>query len=224
MNLARFAPIAFVAILSACAAGDPLEEDLPDMGDFRLSHNIVVADNMQQVPPSRNATPEEWEEILTSEIERRFGGYEGDRLYHIGISVDGYALAPPGIPLIFSPRSVVVISVNIWDDAAQSKLNEEPEQFVVFEGSAPETMIVGSGIARSRDEQMLVLARNAAARVQEYMLENPDWFSIDPEAAAAALAEAQAAREAAEAAEAAALEEAAAAEAAETADADAQDS
>jgi hypothetical protein len=74
------------------------------MGDFRLAHNIVVAENMQQVPPSRNATPEEWQEIITSEIDRRFGGYEGDRLYHIGINVDGYALAPPGIPIVLNPR------------------------------------------------------------------------------------------------------------------------
>ena len=51
--------------LAACStpAPDPLEEDLPQMGDFRLAFNIVVADNMQQVPPSRRATPEEWEEV-----------------------------------------------------------------------------------------------------------------------------------------------------------------
>jgi hypothetical protein len=86
------APVRCHERLAACAAQDPLEEELPDMGDFRLAHNIVVAENMQQVPPSRNATPEEWQEIMTSEIDRRFGGYEGDRLYHIGINVDGYAL------------------------------------------------------------------------------------------------------------------------------------
>jgi hypothetical protein len=91
----KLALVGAVTVLAACAAQDPLEEDLPDMGDFRLAHNIVVAENMQQVPPSRNATPEEWQEIITSEIDRRFGGYEGDRLYHIGINVDGYAWRLP---------------------------------------------------------------------------------------------------------------------------------
>lgn len=180
--------VAFAGLLSACAATDPLDEELPDMGDFRLSHNIVIADNMQQVPPSRNATPEEWEELLTAEIARRFGGYEGDRLYHIGIAVDGYALAPPGIPLILSPRSVLVLSVNVWDDALGEKLHEEPEQILVFEGAAAETFIIGSGIARTREEQMQVLARNAARRVQLWMLQNPEWFSIDPDAASEAAA------------------------------------
>ncbi|WP_224817001.1 hypothetical protein [Hasllibacter sp. MH4015] len=202
LRLARLAPLGLVLTLMACAAGDPLEEDLPPMGDFRLGHNIVVAENMQQVPPSRNATPEEWQEILTSEIDRRFGAYEGDRLYHIGIAVDGYALAPPGIPIVLSPRSVLVLSVNIWDDELGRKLHEEPEQIIVFEGTSPETFLVGSGIARNRNEQMQVLARNAARRVQLFMLENPEWFGLTDADVEAALSEVEALAEAAEAAEA----------------------
>ncbi|MDG4649069.1 hypothetical protein P6F26_11490 [Roseibacterium sp. SDUM158017] len=188
-RLPRLAVLAMAGFLAACAAGDPLEEDLPDMGAFRLSHNIVVADNMQQVPPSRNATPEEWEEILVAEIDRRFGAYEGDKLYHIGIAVDGYALAPPGIPVVLNPRSVLVLSVNVWDDALGRKLHDEPEQIMVFEGASAETMLVGSGYTRTREEQMQVLARNAARRIQLWMLQNPEWFEIDPDAAEAALAE-----------------------------------
>lgn len=211
-SFSRLATAGLVFALAACTAGDPLEEDLPPMGDFRLSHNIVVAENMQQVPPSRNATPEEWEAILVSEIDRRFSGYEGDRLYHIGIAVDGYALAPPGIPIILSPRSVLVLSVNIWDDALGRKLHDEPEQIIVFEGSSPESFLVGSGIANSREEQMQNLARNAARRVQLFMLQNPEWFNIDPNAARDAVSSVEALAEAAEAAEAVdeAAEEAAA--------------
>jgi hypothetical protein len=188
-RLSRLGLLAMIGVLAACAAPDPLEEDLPDMGDFRLSHNIVVAENMQQVPPSRNATPEEWQEIIVSEIDRRFGGYEGDRLYHIGINVDGYALAPPGIPIVLNPRSVLVLSVNVWDDALGEKLHEEPEQIVIFEGSSPETFLLGSGLTRTREEQMQVLARNAARRIQLWMLQNPDWFNIDPDAAEVAAAQ-----------------------------------
>jgi hypothetical protein len=214
--LSRFTPFALIATLVACAAGDPLDEELPPMGDFRLAHNIVVAENMQQVPPSRNATPEEWQAILESEIDRRFRGYEGDRLYHIGVAVDGYALAPPGIPIVLSPRSILVLSVNIWDDELGRKLHEEAEQIIVFEGSSPETLLVGSGIARNRTEQMQILARNAARRIQLFMLENPEWFSISAADAAAAVNNVEAL---AEAAEAEAQIEAAAAECVPTADA-----
>lgn len=179
-----FAGLALV-VLAACAAPapDPLEEDLPDMGDFRLAFNIVVAENMQQVPPSRGATPEEWQEILQAEIDRRFGGYEGDRLYHIALAVDGYALAPPGIPLVLSPKSILVVSANVWDDELGAKLHEEPNQITVFEGVSAST-VIGSGLVRSREEQMQILARNMARRVQLWMLENPEWFNIDPELAA----------------------------------------
>lgn len=182
--LTRFAFLGFALFLGACAAPDPLEEELPDMGDFRLAFNIVVAENMQQVPPSRNATEEEWVEVLTAEIDRRFGAYDGDRLYHIAINIDAYALAIPGIPVLLSPKSVLVISANVWDDELQAKLHEEPEQMIVFEGASAQS-IIGSGLTRSREEQMQVLARNAARRVQLWMLENPDWFSIDAETAAA---------------------------------------
>ena len=184
--LSRFVLLGLVLVLSACAATDPLEEELPDMGDFQLAYNIVVADNIQQVPPSRSATAEEWIDVLTAEIDRRFGAYEGDRLYHIGVHVDAYALAPPGVPLVLQPRSILVISANVWDDELQAKLHEEPEQMTIFEGAAPETFLIGSGLARSREEQMQVLARNAARRIQLWMLQNPEWFSIDEEAAAAA--------------------------------------
>lgn len=195
--LARFASLGLALALAACAAPDPLEEDLPDMGDFRLAYNIVVADNMQQVPPSRNATPEEWVEVMTSEIDRRFGAYEGDRLYHIAINIDGYALAPPGIPVVLAPKSILVISANVWDDALGAKLHEEPRQITVFEGTSAAT-VIGSGFARTREEQMQILARNAARRVQLWMLENPDWFSIDPEQAAADAAAVEAIAEAEE--------------------------
>lgn len=183
-RFARFAALGLAFALAACAAPDPLEEELPDMGDFRLGFNIVVADNIQQVPPSRNATAEEWIEVMTAEIDRRFGGYEGERLYHIAIAVDGYSLAPPGIPLVLSPKSILVISANVWDDELGVKLHEEPNQITVFEGTSPET-VIGSGLTRTREQQMQILARNAARRVQLWMLENPQWFDIDPEAAAA---------------------------------------
>lgn len=181
-RLTRFAPLALMAALAACAAPDPATDELPNMGNFRLGHNIVVADSMQQIPPSRDATPEEWVGILTSEIDRRFGEYDGDRLYHIGIAIDGYALAPPGVPLVLNPRSVLVLSVNVWDDAAGVKLHDEPEQILVMEGASTETAFIGSGMARTREEQMQVLARNAARQIQRWMLDNPEWFSIDPDA------------------------------------------
>ena len=118
-----------------------------------LGLNIVVADNVQKVPISRNATVEDWEAVMKDAVEQRFGRYNGTKLYNIGISVDGYALAPPGIPVVAAPKSVLVITANIWDDAAQLKLNPEGERFTVFESLSGET-VIGTGITRTKQQQM----------------------------------------------------------------------
>ena len=176
-----FRPIALTmvfAVLAACQTND-LDQPPPPLGEFRLGLNIAVADNIQKVPISRDATPQQWEEAMEKAVQDRFGRYEGDKLYNIGIAIDGYALAPPGIPVLAAPKSVVAITANIWDDAAQKKLNPEGEKMTVFE-SLSGASIVGTGFTSSREEQMEALAYNVAKRVETWLLDNPEWFGLPP--------------------------------------------
>jgi hypothetical protein len=166
------------AALAGCGAND-LEEPPVPLGDFALGLNIVVADNVQKVPISRDASVEEWETVMKKAVDDRFGRYEGTKLYNVGISVDGYALAPPGIPVVAAPKSVLVITANVWDDAAQQKLNAEGKQFTVFESLSGET-VIGTGLTRNRKEQMEALSYNAVKRVEEWFLDNPEWFGLPP--------------------------------------------
>lgn len=188
-----FAGLFACAMLAACAAEGVLDEPVP-LGEFALGLNIVVADNAQKVPISRDATEEEWETAMKKAVADRFGRYEGTRLYNIGISIDGYALAPPGIPVVAAPKSVLAITANVWDDAAQKKLNAEGKQFTVFESLSGDT-IVGSGLTRSKQEQMQALSFNAARKVEEWFLQNPEWFGLtEADVAAAKKARADAAK------------------------------
>lgn len=171
-------------LLVGCATNDLAEPPAP-LGDFGLGHNIVVADNVQKVPISRDATPDEWESVMKEAVAARFGRYEGSRLYNIGISVDGYALAPPGIPVVAAPKSVLVVTANVWDDAAQKKLNAEGKQFTVFESLSGET-VIGTGLTRSKKQQMDALAYNAVKRVEDWFVDNPEWFGLTKEEMAAA--------------------------------------
>lgn len=177
LNLRQVALTCGLALLTACASSD-LEEPPVPLGDFALGLNIVVADNVQKVPISRDATPEEWEAAMKAAVAARFGRYDGGRLYNIGISVDGYALAPPGIPVVAAPKSVLVITANIWDDATQTKLNPEGEQFTVFEGMSGDT-VIGSGLTRNKQKQMEVLSYNAVKRVEDWLRAHPEWFPTD---------------------------------------------
>lgn len=161
--------------LAACGSRD-LEEPPVDMGNFRLGLNIAVADNAEKVPISRNATPEQWEAAISTAVKDRFGRYSGSKLYNIGVSVDGYALAPPGIPVLAAPRSVLVVTANVWDDAAQKKLNAEGKQITVWEDGG--ASIIGTGLTRSAEDQMEVLSYYAAKRIEDWFVENPAWFGI----------------------------------------------
>ncbi|MBN2907158.1 MAG: hypothetical protein JXJ18_10660 [Rhodobacteraceae bacterium] len=172
--------LAGLAFLTACGAKTDLAGPPEPLGDFRLGYDIVVSKNAKMIPPSRSATPEEWEAVLKEALDKRFRRYDGEKLYHFGINVDGYALAVPGIPVVLSPKSILVLSANVWDDAAGKKLNEEPKQVSVLESLSGDTL-VGSGLTQNKDEQMRNLAENAAVRIERWLVENrEDWFAYDP--------------------------------------------
>ena len=167
-----------LTVLTACGRSD-LEDPPVPLGNFALGLNIVVADNVQKVPISRNATVEDWEAVMKDAVEQRFGRYNGTKLYNIGISVDGYALAPPGIPVVAAPKSILVITANVWDDATQVKLNPEGEQITVFESLSGDT-VIGTGLTRSKRQQMDALSYNAVKKVEQWFLKHPEWFNIPP--------------------------------------------
>jgi len=165
-------------LLAACQTNDLAEPPVP-LGDFALGLNISVTDKLQMVPISRKATPEQWEAAMIKAIDARFGRYQGPKLYNIGIAIEAYALAPPGVPVVLKPRSILVITANVFDDAAGKQLNAEGRQFHVWERASAETL-VGSGLTQSKQRQMEILAYNAAKKVEDWFLENPEWFGLPP--------------------------------------------
>lgn len=174
------------AALTACTNPNDLEETPAYLGNFRLAHNVVVAPNLTKGPASRDASKEEWIAVMKSAVEERFGRYEGDKLYHLGISVEGYVLAIPGVPVVASPKSALILNVTAWDDAAQKKLNEKPEQITVLETISGNTFL-GSGLTQSKKKQMSNLSRNAAKLIQNWLVRENDkngWFEADGKPAA----------------------------------------
>lgn len=179
-----YALLAVLAISAGCTAATP-DEPLESLGAFSLGHNVVVASKMQKGPVSRVATEEEWIDALKGAVDERFGQYQGTQLYHLGISVEGYMLAPKGIPVVYSPKSALIINVTAWDDGAGRKLNEEVKQFTVFETTTSDTFVIGSGRERTKAQQMQGLSRNAVGQIEDWLLQEHQangWFDQRPEA------------------------------------------
>ena len=158
-SLRAVALVAALGLLSACASGAKLGEERAELGDFLLGHAIVVEENAVRGPASRKAEPGAWKDSLEAEMQRRFARYQGDSLYHLGVAVQGYVLAIPGIPLVAAPKSFLILGVTVWDDAAGKKLNEKPHRIIVFEAPSGETAI-SSGLTQSAEEQMQNLSQN----------------------------------------------------------------
>ncbi len=167
--------------LAACAAApfDPQAARDP-IGDFRLGYNIVVADAPQQGPFSREVTDEEWEAALTDAIETRMRGFSGTGLYHVGIKVEAYVAALPGVPVIYNPRSILLLAVNVYDNRTGQRLNADPHRLSVFEATSGGSFLVGSGTARTREQQVQGLSARAAEALEEWLRENPAWFERPP--------------------------------------------
>ncbi len=178
-----FSLLSALVFVAGCVAATP-DEPLEALGEFSLGINVVVASKMQKGPISRPATSEEWETALKTAVDERFSRYTGEQLYHFGISVEGFMLAPPGLPLIYTPKSALIINMTVWDDAAGKKINEKVKQFTVFETTTGPTFLIGSGYNRSKEEQMQGLSRNAIGQIEDWLVEQQEengWFDQRPE-------------------------------------------
>lgn len=175
--------IALLSILAlvSCGSGRDLDQPPAPLGDFKLAHSIVIAPNLVKGPLSREKSKEQWSEALDKAIEDRFRRYEGDdkRLYHFGISIEGYVLAQVGVPLVLQPKSVLIFRVTVWDDEKGIKLNEEPHEITVLEPISPETF-AGSGLTQTADEQLENLTIKGAKQLEVWLgvqKQRYDWFT-----------------------------------------------
>lgn len=178
-----------VGLVAACQTNDLKKAPTP-LGNFQLGVNVAVTDKMQVPGISRKVTPEEMKAAMTKAVADRFAypRYQGDNLLNIGVFVDGYLLAPPGVPIVLSPSSVMIVTVNVFDDSSGEKLNSGQQMTVIEKGST--STFIGSGLTQTKEKQLETLTYNVAKRIEIYLLENPEWIGMTEEEAKAALAKA----------------------------------
>lgn len=166
-------------VLVSCAQTPATISEPEPIGDFKLGHLVVFAKNAQMGPLSREATPEELEAALRAELEPRLVPLKGTKFYNVAISVDAFILAVPGIPIVASPPSGIVVSLNVWDDKQGTLVFEEHKRFTVAEKFNAKSFF-GSGLTQSREQQIAALANVVVEQIDTFMLANADKF-IDPD-------------------------------------------
>ena len=180
---AIFAAVSVVTLLSACAVANPDNEEQVPLGDFKLDLNVAVTDSAKKMGVTRSATAEEWEAVLEAAVEKRFRRYDGEKLYHISYSLDGYILATKGGRLALAPRSALSVTVHVWDSETKTQLKDRSKQMLILEQLDGETFI-GSGLFNSKEEQMENLAAQFAKAVERWLVSNGDLFGQDVDAEA----------------------------------------
>ncbi len=172
--------LAVLPFLAACAGTEDLSQPPEPLGDFRLGHNIAIADETVRGPFSRAFTEDQIEAALQDAVAVRLRRYDGNGLYHLGMNVGGVVLAQPGIPIVYAPSSRMIVDVTLFNNRTQSKINEEPERFIVGEGLSNTVPVLGSGLTRGADEQLANLSQNTARQIENWLKEHPEWFEGVP--------------------------------------------
>ena len=178
--LRKYTLLGVLISLLACTADEDLSMAPQPLGQFRLGHNIAIADKTTRGPFSRDFTEAKIEKAVQNAVAERLRRYDGDGLYHLGIVVGGLVLAQPGIPVVYAPSSVMIVDVTVFDNTTQKKLNEEPKRLTIGEGIKNAVPILGSGYVRDADQQLANLSKSLAKAIEDWLKENPEWFKPRP--------------------------------------------
>ena len=73
---------------------------------------------------------------------------------------------------------MLILHITVWDDAAQTKLNDEAYQMIVIENVTAKS-IFGSGYFSTGDQQLNALADKTALLLEEWLEENNAWFGVE---------------------------------------------
>lgn len=171
------AALSALVLLSACGE-TRLDEPPEDLGAFSARVTHVYTEKALQWPMSRDAEHSEWTAQIENALDTRLRRYAGGQEYDVAVTLEGFMLAPAGVPVLFSPKSAVVVNVFVYDVAAETFLAKK-HQLEIFEDTTGESAILGSGHARTKEEQIAGLSVRIADAVEEWLAEEHKangWF------------------------------------------------
>tara|TARA_B110000483_G_C18202740_1_gene546025 strand:- start:698 stop:1249 length:552 start_codon:yes stop_codon:yes gene_type:complete len=177
LNLKQYSIMILFLLCSACSISNYSKEipTIPNIGNFKLGHLVVKAENAQKGFFSRKASKQTLEKTLKEKLSKLLINQNGDHFFHISAIISGYVLAQPGIPVLLSPKSVLIIDVFIFDDQTQQKVFEKPRRFAIFESFSTDT-IIGTGLTLTAEQQLDDLTTIAVNKIGNWLIDNKEIF------------------------------------------------
>lgn len=165
-------------ILAGCEVPppEPVILDQP-LGQFRLGHNIAIADEVPRGELGEELSDTEIEAEIQSAIAARMRWLDGDGLYHIGTVVGGVQITKAGVPIVYARRPVITADVTVYDNDTGAPINEEPIRLTVTMSPSSSIPLVGGGNVPGPDVQLKALAAELARAIDAWLRANPDWFA-----------------------------------------------
>lgn len=180
--LARIGAVLALVMLAGCAEQVLSARPDANLGEFRLNVNYAFDEKATKVGHTRTAELGQWAAAVSKANRARLGRYSGSQPYDIGVSVESYTLGQAGIPIIYNPRSSVIVFLNVYDPTTKTWL-VRGHQMQAFENTDGESLLLGSGGSRTQQEQIDGLAFNLARQIESYLEDQHEaegWFDPLP--------------------------------------------
>ena len=180
MTRTALAASAALLALAACSTPETATTGAKPLGDFQLCGQYVYFTADDPGPLSRNVSEEDWVAAMNKAIRDRLGPYKGGKCYTVSVAIEGYGLAQPGVPLVFSPKTGARLRAFVFDNElieadVPSVLNKGGERIEVF-------LVDQGGLFNDVDSQLAAVARTGVAQIETWMATHPEWFDGDSNA------------------------------------------
>ena len=165
-------------VLAACVAPPDTVSETPEpLGQFRLGHNIAIADFAAKGPFSKDFSETQIEASVQNAVANRLRRYDGDGLYHLGIVVGSLVLTEPNGPAQFARKPQMIFDVTVYDDATGAALNPSPHRITAGDGFRTALPILTARFVPDIEVQLQNLSVDAARRIEAWLQANPAWFA-----------------------------------------------
>ncbi len=105
---------------------------------------------------------------------RRFRRYDGDQFYHLGVRVEGYVLAAPGIPLVVRAQIGVIVTVTVCGRRRGHEAERRSPSRSPCSKRCRARRSSASGLTQTKEEQLTAAVAERRPEIENWLREHAD--------------------------------------------------